>query len=514
MSVAPGERALFDRDPKRLAWRTGLLAGLVLLIFHHGHFLGSDEAGVVLGTRALNEGELAVEPFVHTYKGADGRYYSQYAIGQSVLGLPFLALGNAIETLAPKRLSDLLAGPGLVMLGKPRDFGVAAFTIGLYAPMMTGLLVALLCLFQLDRGVPERHAVAAALAIALGTYVAFHANVFLRHTTETLALLGAFFFYARFAGSGCPRSLLYGSILACAIPLLRLPAAVFGPPLGAFLLYAGLRVRREHPERLTPKLLWRVGAPLLVAAAIHFVVSLAKWGHLFDSPMLDERGKLDQDLVESLTGFLLSPGIGIASYSPLLLLAPFFWLRSWRSGREDARAEALFVFAIFAVSVGFYSAYTGWTGLWSAPGPRYLLSAGVLLLLPLGDWLRDDGLATLRRAAAFGLAAVGAGIQVVLLTTSWIGVGQRMGWHDWEAEHGSKWGFLFQLETSPIAGAWQVFGDLAYHDLWIIRIAQGWPGVRPAPVLAAFLFLAWLAGITALVRSLRSRLAQEAPAEA
>lgn len=490
-------RRLFDRDAAGVSWRAAVLAGLVLLIFHHGHFLGSDEAGVFLGTEALNRGELAVEPFVHTYQGREGRYYSQYAIGQSLLGLPFYALGRAIEATAPDRVVALLEGPGLVMLGKPRSFGVPGFTIGLYAPLLTGLLVLLLCLYQLDRGVPPREAALGALLIAFGSYVAFHASVFLRHTTETVALLGAFFFYARFAASGCARSLLLGSILASAIPLLRLPAAIFGIPLAGYLLHAGLRVYREHPERLHPALLLRVIGPLAVAAGIHFAVSLAKWGSLFDSPMLDERGKLDQDLVESLSGFLISPGIGIASYTPLLLLAPLLWLRAVGK-REFGRAEAVFAWSIFVVSVGFYATYTGWTGLWSAPGPRYLLSAGVLLLLPLGDWLRSDGAASGRRAAALVLAAIGAFIQLMLLTTSWIGVTERMGWRDWEP----KWGFLFQLETSPIAGAWQVFGDLAYHDLWILRIAQGWPGTPGAPIAAGLLFAAWLAGVAWMGRSL------------
>ena len=60
--------------------------------------------------------------------------------------------------------------------------------------------------------------------------------------------------------------------------------------------------------------------PLLVSTGLYLLVNELKWGTLLDSPMLGEREHFGFDLRRSLTGFLVSPGMSVFVYSPLLLL--------------------------------------------------------------------------------------------------------------------------------------------------------------------------------------------------
>jgi hypothetical protein len=72
-------------DLRRALW-VGAWVTLFLLVFQRSDMIGSDEIGVYDQTVSLAERlDLAVPPHIHAYPGRDGRLYSHYAIGQSVL---------------------------------------------------------------------------------------------------------------------------------------------------------------------------------------------------------------------------------------------------------------------------------------------------------------------------------------------------------------------------------------------------------------------------------------------
>jgi len=130
------------------AW-TGLLVTLVLLGFHRGHFTSSDEVGVYETTRALAErAALDVPPIPMAFPGRDGRLYSQYAVGQSLLAVPLYELGRLAEATLPWRWKRALQGPARQMLGRTYRSGVPMFFVGLYAPLAIGLLVGIFVRFE------------------------------------------------------------------------------------------------------------------------------------------------------------------------------------------------------------------------------------------------------------------------------------------------------------------------------------------------------------------------------
>ena len=75
------------RDPDRsLALALALVCFLGFALFHRGVLASTDEVGVFETARAIFErASLDVPEGLHTFPGRDGRIYSHFAIGQSLL---------------------------------------------------------------------------------------------------------------------------------------------------------------------------------------------------------------------------------------------------------------------------------------------------------------------------------------------------------------------------------------------------------------------------------------------
>ena len=83
-----------EASDRRVAVRLGWLLAVFLLVFHRGHFMSSDELGSYFQTRSIARSfSLEIPGSVHmAFSGRDGRSYSHYAIGQSLLAAPLDAL--------------------------------------------------------------------------------------------------------------------------------------------------------------------------------------------------------------------------------------------------------------------------------------------------------------------------------------------------------------------------------------------------------------------------------------
>jgi hypothetical protein len=453
-------------------------------------------------TRSLHDGAtLAVPPFVHTGRGSDGRSYSHFSIGQSALALPFFALGRWAERALPEPARRALAGPEVSVRKRPAGGRVEIFAVGLYGPVAAAFLVAFFFLFERALGVSLRSAALCALLLGSTTYVATQATFFLRHVTESAALMGALLSFFAWKAGGPARSLWIGSALASLILLVRFPAAVAGPALAGYVSWC-LWVRGGHrlDLRLLRAALPAIGVPLLAALALSAWGDYLKWGVPWNVHQFRTASSLHTPLYVGLYGFLLSPGHSIFVYSPLLLLAPWSLRRLWR----ERRAEALVVLALTLTFLVSFSRFTGWTGLWSAPGPRYQLVSVGLLLLPLGLWL-DRSRSRGPWLAVAALGAAGLFVQVVLMSVSWGGLIDAMGYR----ESRPKFSFLFLPDQSPVLGAARLVLRGEEIDLWIRSLWVGWPGQPPAPGLALGLAVLW-AGLLAgtlywIARGIRAR---------
>ena len=133
--------------------------------------------------------------------------------------------------------------------------------------------------------------------------------------------------------------------------------------------------------------------------------------------------------------------------------------------------------------------FDGWSGLWSAPGPRYLFVATPLLLLSLGPWF-DGGISARARLCVATLAVIGALVQLSLLIASWTYVMHIMDYRKWAP----KMEFMFVPDQSPIlASASSVLAGIC--DPWLCRLYEGWDGFGGQPlavVVVLFVFVGLL----------------------
>jgi hypothetical protein len=480
-----------------------LVSLVFFLVLQHGHFKGTDEIAMFEMTRSLYErGDLAVPPIRHTEVGADGRRYSYFMPGQAVLALPLYALAGPLRAVLPDAATTALAGPSVRQGAHVYGGELEVTLVGLLAPITAAALVALFFRFQLELGVRARTAAVLSLLLAATTHTAVMSAYLLRHTTESFVLLGALFLFGRFARGAPLGTLALGSALASMTFLFRVPASVSAPVLAAYLFWA-LRERGVFSGgvRAAAPAFAVVLAPLLAAVAIYGAINHAKWGSFFASPMVAQQGRFDSPLWRGAAGLLLSPGSSIFVYSPLLVVAPAGLAALWRSHR----AEALALVGMFFTLVVFYARFDGWSGLWSAPGPRYLYPLVPLLLLPVGLWLdRIDTAATAWRAWTLvaGLAALGAWVQLVSLLVRWGLVPTLAGYPVLGPDQSD---FLFDLARSPVV----VMSDLLLgggpRDSWLLALFNGWPGFPGRPGAVILLLGLWalllVAGSVLLARS-------------
>jgi hypothetical protein len=482
---------------RRLALALAFTCSWVFLLFHHGRFAGTDEVTVYETTRALFErGSLEVPPGTHTFRTRDGRVYAHFAIGQSVAALPFHALGALTEATLPFRWRQALAGPRVEQGAIRWGGSVGIFTTGLYAPVASGLLVAVYFLWQRRLGAPPGAAVAASALLAATTYVATHAVFFLQHTSEALVLLGGLYSLHVFRAEGGLRPLALGSLVASLALLVRVPAAVAAPAIAGYALFAVLERRRAGRGPGLAAAAAALALPAAAVLAVHVVVNRIKWGSWLASPFLGQAYAFDNPIQVGLAGFLLSPGCSIFVYSPLLLLAPWLLADLWRRHRAECLASVAVVLAILVLS----SRFRLWTGLWSSPGPRYVFVATPFLLLPLGAWLAAHrGRAA--RGAVVCLAALGLGVQLALMAVNWPAVIELEHYRTFDPPKG----FVWVAAESPVPGALRTLLR-GWVDVWLWKVATGWEGRPGTPGVALALASLWALGLAGLLVWLRRAL--------
>ena len=258
----------------------GLACFLFFAAFHHGHFRGSDEVGLLQVTRSLHDGAtLAVPRFVHTGLGADGRTYSHFSTGQSVLAIPFFALGRLAEALLPESVVRALAGPELLVRKRSAGGRVETFAVGLYGAVAGAILVAFFFLFERALGISLRTAALCALLFGATTYVATQSTFFLRHVSESATILGALYFFFVWKEGGRQQSLWFGSALASLTLLVRFPAAVAGPALAGYVAWClWVRGGRRLDPRVLRGALPAIAVPLVAALALSGYGDFLKWG--------------------------------------------------------------------------------------------------------------------------------------------------------------------------------------------------------------------------------------------
>jgi hypothetical protein len=465
--------------------------------FTHGNFETSDEWTVFEATASLwQSGVPAVNPAPYTHRGLDGHLYSQYMLGQSVLAMPFFAVGRLTRHTLPKTWLVAVGGAPTLTHGRSVAGGHPEITaVTFFAPTMVAMLISICFLLQRELDVSRETALLVSVLVGTTSYVAMHAVYFLRHSTTTVFLMAAIVAFQRHRSSGDRTSLFVGASMAAAIPLVRLPDAILGLPLACFVVWIIFEAYQRDGAAAIRRAVPSLAIPGLTALGLYVASNWLRWGSVFDSPILSFSSAFDLPMLHGLAGFLFSPGVSVFLYSPLLLLFP------WSAVALARRDRAIFALCL-GISLSlllFFSKWHYWAGLPVAPGPRYLFAIGPLLLISLGPWL-DEARSRWPWRAVAGLAVLGAVVQLALLLARWESVQRMLGSAE-TASTAAPWDWLFDPARSPILVAFRAVskGDV---NNFIFQFSQGWVGFEPRPEFSFVLSCAWLSALAIAVRGL------------
>jgi hypothetical protein len=327
----------------------------VYLLTAPGHLQTVDMSSQLAVGRSLIEHMTFDAPGGLGVRGLNGIHYSKHAIGETLLLLPAILLGEIV----PRADRDT----------------VTAFAASVLTAAVAAATVLLLFHFALDLGARARTAAITALAFAFCTMQWSYA-----HDAFDIMPTGCCLLLALFAAHRIPlhrpRRWLYisGWAFAGAI-LLRVSSTALWPIYGLYVYHCWPSNVRS--ARLIALLEWSL--PTLAVLIFTGWYDWARFGTPLETGYgIGTSNGFTNSLWQGLAGLLVSPGKSLFLFSPLLVLALVGYPRFLRRDRSLALAAL----AITVVTLIFYARFHDWSGDW-AWGPRFMLPLVPLLMLPI-----------------------------------------------------------------------------------------------------------------------------------
>jgi len=310
--------------------------------------------------------------------GIDGRYYSQFGLGQSLFNVPFYVAGRAAgQLIGPDRLGTADTVPkAVVALASAVAAAIAVVAIFALALELTGHLRA--ALFA---------AASVAVASPLWPYSKFGFATAL--TAAVLACAG--WCCCRAASTTSVRWSVCGGWLIAFGWLIRHEMALFLLPYAAFL-WSSLRPAGRRRQRTIVGAFLAVGA---IGGIVWATYNVVRFGDPLQSGFTP---------AWSTTGYLAliaSPAGSVLLFCPIVLL----WLWGLRAVASIRLPAIVLLLGPAIVAYAFYGALADWPGGRSY-GPRYLTPSLVMMAPALAFALRAGVVSWRTAQISIGLAAL------------------------------------------------------------------------------------------------------------
>jgi hypothetical protein len=321
--------------------------GLVYLAFLPPLIYSADGNSMLAVAESLVTKHNFTVPASMGHLGRDGNYYSIWYPLESILAVPFVALGNTIAHAA----------------GLPAHYVAGVFT-SLLSVLLCTSSVYLTGMLAVRLGASSKGAIFAALAFGLGTITPVYARDFFSDPPLTLMTAATLFFAL---GEGAYQSTIAGATAGFAV-LCKPSAIILGPLVSAYKLFKTRSLR----QAIVPMVGTAVGSLLFLLYNDLRFGSFTNFGY--------ERavGFSITHFFEAAAAMLISPGRGVVWYCPPIL---------GLAGLKRTKLANLEVALILGVAAAYwllYSCWQDWAGGW-AWGPRFLLTTlpGLLALTGL-----------------------------------------------------------------------------------------------------------------------------------
>ena len=372
------------------------------VVFRAGQALATN------GSLALDN-DLAGWPGFALARGRDGRLYSVFAPGQSILLAPLIKLGmtiNQTRWYENKRfnipVSFTVDGDSLkaYLLGRqPAHLEKHAlrFLVSFFTPLIAAALVVVFFFIagRLANSFPA--ALITSCLLALATPLWSYSGTMFKEPLTMLWLLLSFYCLVRNASGQKAGVTGYGWLFWAGLFIglgifTHIRTVLFVPFFFAYGIFPCIQARDKAKNK--KPVAWRTLAfvsGFSVFPAVFCWLNYARFGHLM------ETGRLISPVTygsfvppwEGLAGLLVSPGKGALWFCPIAMAGLAWWPRFKTADQRLSRIMA----AMIIFQWVFLSCRSDWHGGFCL-GPRYLLPVLPFLLIPvailLSDWFTSD----------------------------------------------------------------------------------------------------------------------------
>lgn len=356
--------------PKQVPCVIGRLCFLVFLVYlatASGTIFGSDGTNRFLVTQSLiDQGRLDIKSPIRTPVGRDGKQYSQYAIGHTLLMAPLYITGKQLARFDPSRREE-----------------ITEFCVSMTNLLITVLSVWLLASFARELGFRSKTCLVLGLLYAFGTTAWQQSKDSFEHPQIALYLLALFYCLNRFSSNKRLGTLAAASVAMNFALLTRYTSSLACPAIFLFLVYTARHSNFTDWPRKAAVWVFIFGALLLPSVAFAFWFNHVRFGSLWETGQQQLFGHLfsSQGFFKGLWGLTLDPEQGFLVFNPLLLLLPIGALRFYRRF-PGLTLPFLFLLGLYLV---FYSSVLEilWRGGWCWGG-RFFVDILPLLVLMCG----------------------------------------------------------------------------------------------------------------------------------
>ncbi|MGI0010744.1 MAG: ArnT family glycosyltransferase [Nitrosopumilaceae archaeon] len=340
----------------------------------------------------------------------NGILCSQAPIGHSLTQVPFILINQNFHIITTDIVftSEDFDDPHYVWWRNTLEPDFTFLEL-FYGPVFSALSVGTFFLLCRTFDYTRKTSIILALLYGMATTIWAYSETSLNVVPATFFVLLGILFFRRFQKNQSHTNLIFcGTSIGFAF-LTRYDVVLFIIPLFLFLLYD----MRKKNEKVKKFLAFVV--PAALSYGIYQIINLVRVG---SSNISASSIGGDGVIHVGIFGLLLSPGVGLLIFAPILFTIFFAFPDFYKRNKQ----ECILFLSFIVLFLGWYGTSPFWHGL-NAWGARYLLMVVPFLLLPLGTSIEKRKSKVIKTSILI-LAAAGVFFNLVYLV-------QDVAWFVW-----------------------------------------------------------------------------------